>query len=109
MIHVGKKVKEVLDTKAISVTSFAKKINKSRSVVYNIFERESIDSVLLYKISEVLEFNFFNLFQFEESQNKVAEPIISYGEDWKTKYLEVLEKYNDLLEKKVEVYFRSKD
>ncbi|MBL4592718.1 MAG: helix-turn-helix transcriptional regulator [Flavobacteriales bacterium] len=108
MIHIGKKVKEVIDAKGISVTLFAKKINKSRSVVYDIFERESIDSFLLYKISEELDFNFFELFELNNPENIVAEPPAFYGDGWKIKYMDLLEKYNKLLETKVEVYFKEK-
>ena len=58
--HIGKKIKEVLYQKGISVSEFAKSINRSRNVVYDIFERESIDTKLLQKISKVLDYNFFS-------------------------------------------------
>ena len=57
--HIGQQVKLVLETKGISVTEFAKRINKSRENVYSIFLRKSIDTNLLSKISEVLEYDFF--------------------------------------------------
>jgi hypothetical protein len=52
-------VKLILETKGISVTEFARRINKSRENVYSIFTRKSIDTGLLSKISEVLEYDFF--------------------------------------------------
>ncbi len=52
-------MKAVLETKGITVTEFAKRINKSRENVYSIFTRKSIDTNLLSKISEVLEFDFY--------------------------------------------------
>ena len=58
-IHIGQQVKLVLETKGISITEFAKRINKSRENVYSIFTRKSIDTGLLSKISEVLEYDFF--------------------------------------------------
>ena len=58
-IHIGQQVKLVLETKGISITEFAKRINKSRENVYSIFTRKTIDTGLLTKISEVLEFDFF--------------------------------------------------
>ncbi len=57
--HIGQQVKLVLETKGIKVTEFAKRINKSRENVYSIFSRKSIDTSLLSKISEVLEFDFY--------------------------------------------------
>ena len=58
-IHIGQQIKAVLETKGISVTEFAKRINKSRENIYSIFNRKTIDTGLLTKISEVLEFDFF--------------------------------------------------
>jgi hypothetical protein len=65
-IHVGKKIKEELYRQGISVSVFAKKINRSRNVVYDIFERESIDTELLGKIGKVLGFDFFNLYSSQK-------------------------------------------
>ena len=58
-IHIGPQVKLVLESKGITVTEFSKRINKSRENVYSIFTRKSIDTNLLSKISEVLEYDFF--------------------------------------------------
>lgn len=107
MIHIGKKIHEVVKAKGISVSVFAKKINKSRTVVYDIFERESIDSLLLYKISEELDFNFLGLYDLSASNDQlVNETTTFYGDGWKIKYMELLEKYNRLLEMKVKDYFK---
>lgn len=61
-IHIGQQIKLVLENKGISVTEFAKRIIKSRENIYSIFNRKSIDTALLIKISEVLEFDFFSLY-----------------------------------------------
>ncbi|MBW6482741.1 MAG: hypothetical protein K0B10_06745 [Vicingaceae bacterium] len=107
MIHIGKKIHAVIKAKGISVSIFAKKINKSRTVVYDIFERESIDSLLLYKISEELDFNFFSLYDLSGNDSQlVNETTTFYGDGWKLKYMELLEKYNRLLEMKVNDYFK---
>ncbi|MBU3658419.1 MAG: helix-turn-helix transcriptional regulator [Flavobacteriales bacterium] len=58
-IHIGQQIKVVLETRGITVTEFAKRINKSRENIYSIFTRKTIDTGLLTKISEVLEFDFF--------------------------------------------------
>lgn len=101
MIHIGRKIHEVIKAKGISVSVFAKKINKSRTVVYDIFERESIDSLLLYKISEELDFNFLGLYDLSNKENLLANETTNfYGDGWKVKYMELLEKYNRLLEVK---------
>ena len=61
-IHIGQKIKDVFDTKGISVTEFARRINKSRENMYSIFSRKTIDTGLLLSISHVLECDFFRLY-----------------------------------------------
>jgi hypothetical protein len=63
-VHIGQEIKRVLDQSDISVTEFAKKINKSRGNVYSILTRNSIDTELLQVISSVLNYDFFLLFSF---------------------------------------------
>ncbi len=45
------------------VQDFAHAISRSRTVVYDIFERETIDTGLLLKISEVLGYDFFRYYK----------------------------------------------
>jgi len=65
-IHVGKRIKEELYNQGISVSVFAKKINRSRNVVYDIFERESIDTDLLNKIGKILNCDFFSIYSSQK-------------------------------------------
>ena len=46
-MHIGNKIKEEVAKRNISVTDFAKLINKSRPYTYSIFEKENIDTELL--------------------------------------------------------------
>lgn len=59
MIHIGNKIREALHESRMPVKEFAIKINKSRTVVYNIFDRETIDTGLLNDIGKALNHNFF--------------------------------------------------
>ena len=43
-MHIGNKIKEEVAKRNISVTDFAKLINKSRPYTYSIFEKENIDT-----------------------------------------------------------------
>ena len=58
-LHIGEKIKKVLEFKGITVTEFAKRINKSRENIYSIFTRKTIDTGLLQSISKVLDYDFF--------------------------------------------------
>ena len=100
-IHIGKKIKEELHKQGISVSTFAKKINRSRNVVYDIFERESIDTSLLNKIGLVLRLDFFSIYSDQKEYKK--DGILSVIKDEKTSYnpiadqLRILEKQNEIL------------
>jgi transcriptional regulator with XRE-family HTH domain len=59
LVHIGKIIKKAVKKKGISVTDFADKVNYSRRNVYEIFDRETIDTSLLLKINKVLEENLF--------------------------------------------------
>jgi hypothetical protein len=61
-IHIGKKIKARLYNSGMSVTGFASQIGRTRNIAYDIFERESMDTGLLLKISEVLNHDFFSYY-----------------------------------------------
>jgi hypothetical protein len=107
-IHIGNKIKSVLEGSGMPAADFAKKINRTRDVAYKIFARESVDTNMLQKISLVLEFDFFSY--YSESLPIVKEPgkigyvkktdlIASMNEDMKAmrkKMAELEEKYETL-------------
>lgn len=62
MVHIGKKIEEELHRQERSITWFANKLYCDRTNVYSIFKRESIDTALLLRISDVLHCNFFNYY-----------------------------------------------
>ena len=59
MVHIGTLIKEELQRQERSVTWFANKLCCERTNVYSIFKRESIDTDLLLRISDILHHNFF--------------------------------------------------
>jgi len=59
-IHIGKIIKQKLEDSPMNITEFAKKIHLDRTTVYDIFERKSIDTELLIKISQILNYDFYN-------------------------------------------------
>jgi hypothetical protein len=101
-IHIGKKIKEELYKQGITVSSFAKKINRSRNVVYDIFERESIDTALLNKIGLILRIDFFSVYSDQKEYRKEG-VIPVHVKDEKANYnsvaeqLRLLEKQNEAL------------
>lgn len=59
MIHMGKQVRECLDSQDRTVTWLSKQLGCTRMNAYKIFLRESLEVELLYRISMVLSYNFF--------------------------------------------------
>ena len=79
-IHIGNIIREKLDKKPMSVTDFARLIDRERSTVYDIFGRKSIDIELLIKISEVLDYDFIHKVYFPDKSQK-AQIIIEVDRD----------------------------
>lgn len=108
-IHIGKKIREELYSQGLSVTDFAKKINRSRNVAYDIFDRESIDTALLNKIAKVLNVDFFSLyssqkeFSLDSVKNYSGEPPANYGKN--AEEILLLQQQNEALLKEV-VYLK---
>lgn len=100
-INMGQKVQGVFNKSGMSVTDFAYKIHTTRENVYNIFDRKSMSSELLQKISQVLNHDFFMYY------NKNITVVIAEEE------LELLKSNNELLEnlierfKKISNYFQN--
>lgn len=57
-LHIGQMIKAVFDESGMTVAEFARRIHHERTSVYGIFERESVDALLLVEISIVLSHNF---------------------------------------------------
>ena len=106
MIHIGEEIQELLRKKRMKVVDFSRKIDTNRNNSYDIFSRKSIDTNLLLKISEVLEFDFFRLYSIPISQNKLVQQLVDPlealkdHEDLKRK-LEKLEKENQSLNERI--------
>ena len=64
-IHIGQEIEAIFEETEHSITWFAKKLRCDRSNIYNIFSRETIDTGLLFKISEILNYDFFSLYKPE--------------------------------------------
>lgn len=105
-IHIGKKIKEEVYRQGIPINVFAKKINRSRNVVYDIFERESIDTALLNKIGKTLNVDFFSLYsgQKEYAQEGVkhfhiSEPVVDYSKS--SEEFKALQKENEIFRNEI--------
>ena len=57
-LHIGHLIKSVFDESGMTISEFARQIHLERTTVYSIFERPTVDVLLLARISLVLKHNF---------------------------------------------------
>ena len=64
MEHIGQLIRQELRRQERSVAWFARQLSCDRSNIYRIFQKESIDTYLLVRISIILQYNFFSTLSF---------------------------------------------
>jgi transcriptional regulator with XRE-family HTH domain len=65
-VHIGKKIKEVVERSEFTVSGFAEKIGLTRDGANKIFKKDSVATDQLQKISKVLDHDFFRYYQDEK-------------------------------------------
>jgi len=68
-IFIGKIIEQKVKESNLSVSQFASLISRSRTTIYDIFHRKSIDVDLLLTISEVLDYDFLTEIYLPKCQN----------------------------------------
>ena len=61
-IHIGQLIHEQLKADQRSVSWLAREIHCTRNNVYKLFNKPSLDSNLILKISQAMQFNFFQYY-----------------------------------------------
>ncbi len=65
MINIGELIHEQVKKQGLSVTWLAHKLNYSRTNIYKIFDKPSIDTDVLLRISSALDYDFFAIYSSE--------------------------------------------
>lgn len=91
MIHIGQKIKEVVEKKGMAKTELARRMNMTSSNVHKIFARKTIDTGLLMKLSEILEHDFFSYYPKYLVENEPAISQINEADETRP-YQETLKK-----------------
>ncbi len=72
MIDIGKTIREELKRQGRSVVWFARELSCNRSRIYKIFASKSINSHDLYRISVILQRDFFAIYsEYMKNREKV--------------------------------------
>lgn len=58
-MHVGDIIRQKVEEKGITIVWLAKQMSCTRANIYKIFNRKSIDTDTLSRLSAVLEYDFF--------------------------------------------------
>ena len=59
MIHIGQLIRQELQDQGRSVSWLARELNCSRSNVYKIFDKGTLDTAILLQLSKLLKVDFF--------------------------------------------------
>ena len=70
MIHIGQIIKQELQNQGRTVAWLTKELNCSRSNVYKIFDKPTLDTAVLLQVSKILEVDFFQYYSDELLRQK---------------------------------------
>lgn len=70
MLHIGKLIRKRMEEQQISIVWLAKHLSCSRTNVYKLLNKYSLDTEILAKISKLLDFDFFSLYSEEIQKDK---------------------------------------
>ena len=78
MMHIGRHIQKVLKDKGYTVVWFAKELSCHRTTIYKAFEKSSIDTQDLMRVSRVLNYDFFSDLskEFSESMKNTPPPSV---------------------------------
>ena len=75
-IHIGQCIKEQLKKDHRSVGWLSREIGCTRNHIYKIFNKPSLDSDLILRVSNAMNFNFFQYYSrafLEKMKERIAE------------------------------------
>lgn len=70
VIHIGAEIRKKLKSKKRSVVWFSSMLPCTRTNVYKLFKKTNVDTQTLYRVSQVLEFDFFKEYSKELTRKR---------------------------------------
>ena len=74
IIHIGSIIRQKLQEQGRSAAWLAKQIPCSRNNVFKVMRKPHISTDLLLRISKILDYNFFNCFDYRTEDNPTPNP-----------------------------------
>jgi hypothetical protein len=66
-VHIGKLIAQKAKAKRIGATELGQRLSTSKQNIYAIYKRQTIDTGMLLKFSEILAYNFFSHYEKEKT------------------------------------------
>lgn len=106
MQHRGEIVEKAVRQSGYPLTKLAERLGKSRRWIYNAFENAQLPIDYILRIGKIIHYDFSEEIEelkgkslaVEETFMQSYTPLKKDAEYWRTKYYDLLEKYNRLLE-----------
>jgi transcriptional regulator with XRE-family HTH domain len=111
-LHHGQTIERIIRRNGFSITELARLTNVNRRSVYNWFNQRHLKPEIIYRIGAVINHDlstvFPSLYQYDEftqqqdfssntNEEVAAQEPSMEGNIWKDKYIELLERHNQLL------------
>ena len=61
-IHIGEEIRKKVEEKGVAIVWLSKELGCHRTNIYRIFEKPTIDTGVLYRLSIILNFDFFQFY-----------------------------------------------
>ncbi len=68
-MHIGRLIKQKMDEQGKTVTWLARELSYCRTNIYKIYDKKSLDTDLLLRISALLRHDFFSDYSEELGKN----------------------------------------
>lgn len=109
----GELLKNVIKRSGVNITELSRRLNVDRRSVYYWFNQEKISYTVAAKVGRALNYDFAEEFPDYNIKKLLEDKRMDSGNDpktkemvsvWMNKYIDLLEKYNQLLIKKGSAY-----
>lgn len=107
MQHKGEIVERVVRQSGLPLTQLAHRMGRSRRWLYNAFDNPNLPIEQIFRIGTIIHYDFSDDILELQRVRLLEDPLLPQyayiipnesAEYWKNKYLNLLEKYNTLLE-----------
>jgi predicted transcriptional regulator len=98
-LHHGLIVEKVVRRSGMSLSHLARLLNVNRRSIYNWFNQQRLSIDLILSIEKAIGYDFSNeIPEYSKYRVSIMKPVEdNQSEVWKMKYVDLLEKYNELL------------